>query len=111
MSKVKQSATSENHMFLHVHLVKQGDLMPEEQIGLISNFFSKISVAAIQITAGELKVGDTIKIKGSTTDLTQTIDSMEIEKVKVPSATAGKSVGIKVKDRCRPGDAVYKVTP
>ena len=50
--------------------------MPEEKIGLISNFFSKISVAAIQITSGELKVGDTIRIKGATTDLTQNIDSM-----------------------------------
>jgi putative protease len=85
--------------------------MPEEQIGLISNFFSKISVAAIQITAGELKVGDTIKIKGSTTDLTQKIDSMEIDRSPVQSARAGASVGVKVKDRVRPSDVVYKVTP
>jgi translation elongation factor EF-Tu-like GTPase len=85
--------------------------MPEEQIGLISNFFSKISVAAIQITAGELKVGDTIKIKGSTTDLTQTIDSMEIDRKPVQSARAGASVGVKVKERVRPSDLVYKVTP
>jgi len=85
--------------------------MPEEKIGLISNFFSKISVAAIQITSGELKVGDTIRIKGATTDLTQNIDSMEIDRKPVPSAGAGTSVGIKVKDRVRPSDLVYKVTP
>jgi len=85
--------------------------MPEEKIGLISNFFSKISVAAIQITSGELKVGDTIRIKGATTDLTQNIDSMEIDRKPVPSAGAGSSVGIKVKDRVRPSDLVYKVTP
>jgi len=85
--------------------------MPEEQIGLISNFFSKISVAAIQITAGELKVGDTIKVKGSTTDLTQTIDSMEIDRKPVQSAKVGASVGVKVKERVRPNDVVYKVTP
>ena len=85
--------------------------MPEEQVGLISNFFSKISVAAIQITSGELKVGDTIRIKGSTTDLTQQIDTMEKDHTKVVSSIAGSSVGTKVKDRCRPGDIVYKVTP
>jgi len=85
--------------------------MPEEKIGLISNFFSKISVAAIQITSGELKVGDTIRIRGTTTDLTQNIDSMEIDRKPIQSAGAGSSVGIKVKDRVRPSDLVYKVTP
>ncbi len=85
--------------------------MPEEKIGVISNFFSKISVAAIQITSGELKPGDMIRIKGSTTDLTQQVDSMEIDRKPVQSAGAGTSVGIKVKDRVRPTDIVYKVTP
>jgi len=85
--------------------------MPEEKIGQISNFFSKISVAAIQISSGELKVGDTIKIKGSTTDLTQEIESMEIDRKPVQSAGPGSSVGVKVKDRVRPNDVVYKVTP
>ena len=84
--------------------------MSEEQIGLISNFFSKIGVAAIQITSGELKVGDTIKIKGSTTDLTQRVDSMEIDRKPIQSAGVGASVGVKVKDRVRPNDIVYKVT-
>jgi putative protease len=84
--------------------------MPEEQIGLISNFFSKIGVAAIQITSGELKVGDTIRIKGSTTDLTQQIDTMEIDRKPVQSAAAGASVGVKTKDRVRPNDVVYRVT-
>lgn len=85
--------------------------MPEEKVGTISNFFSKIGVAAISITYGELKIGDTIKIKGSTTDLTQTIETMEIDRNPVPSAGAGQSVGIKVKERVRPSDLVYKVTP
>jgi translation initiation factor IF-2 len=85
--------------------------MPEEKIGIISNFFSKISVAAISITSGELKVGDTIRIKGSTTDLTQKIDTMEIDRKPIASAGVGQSVGIKVKDRVRPSDVVYKVAP
>jgi putative protease len=85
--------------------------MPEEKIGLISNFFSKIGVAAITITSGELKVGDTIKVRGSTTDLTQTIDSMEIDRKPVQNAGVGSSVGVKVKERVRPNDLVFKVTP
>ena len=85
--------------------------MPEEEIGVISNFFSKISVAAITITSGELKVGDTIRIKGSTTDLTQTIDSMEIDRKPVQKAGFGSSVGVKVKERVRANDLVFKVTP
>lgn len=81
----------------------------EEEIGTVFNFFSKVSVAAINITSGELKVGDTIHIKGETTDITQKIESMEIDRVKVEVATAGQGVGIKVPGRVRPHDKVYKI--
>lgn len=79
------------------------------EIGNVFNFFSKPSVAAINITSGELSVGDTIQILGDTTDLTQKIESMEIDREKVEKATAGQGVGIKVKERVRPNDKVYKV--
>jgi translation initiation factor IF-2 len=81
----------------------------EEEIGMVFNFFAKPSVAAINITAGELRVGDTIHIKGETTDLTQKIESMEIDREKVEVATAGQGVGIKVPERVRPNDKVYKI--
>ncbi len=81
----------------------------KEQIGEVFKFFVKPSVAAINITAGELAVGDTIQIKGETTDFTQTIESMEIDKVKVDKVTSGQDVGIKVKERVRPNDKVYKI--
>jgi translation elongation factor EF-1alpha len=84
--------------------------MPEEEVGKISDYFKKIGVAAIEITKGSLAVGDTIHIKGHTTDFTQTLDSMQIEHQSVPTAKAGDSIGIKVKDVVRDGDIVYKVT-
>jgi putative protease len=80
-----------------------------EEIGRVFNFFSKPSVAAIEITSGELSVGDTIRILGDTTDLTQKIESMEIDRVRVESAKAGQGVGIKVAERVRPNDKVYRV--
>jgi putative protease len=83
--------------------------MPEEEIGKVADFFAKIGVAAIDLT-GTLSVGDTIHIKGHTTDFTQTIDSMQVEHQNVQKAGPGDSIGIKVKDRVRDSDIVYKVT-
>lgn len=79
----------------------------KEEVGVVFKFFAKPCVAAINITSGELKVGDTIQIKGETTDFTQQVESMEIDNAKVESATAGQDVGIKVGDRVRPHDKVY----
>jgi len=85
--------------------------MAEEKIGEVVKFFSKPSVAAIKITEGELKVGDTIKITGHTTDMTSVIESMEAENQKIVKAVAGDFIGVKVSDRVRPGDEVYRVVP
>lgn len=84
--------------------------MPEEEIGKVSDYFRKIGVAAIEITQGTLSVGDTIRIKGHTTDFTQVLESMQIEHQNVQTAKAGDSIGIKVKDHVRDHDEVYKVT-
>jgi translation initiation factor IF-2 len=80
----------------------------EEEIGRVRDYFAHIGVAGIDLT-GKLKVGDTIHIHGHTTDITQVVDSMQIERVDVPEAGSGSSVGIKVVDRCRAGDHVFKV--
>ena len=84
--------------------------MPEEEIGKVTDYFRKIGVAAIDITQGELSVGDTIHIKGHTTDFTQVVESMQIEHENVQTAKAGDSIGIKAKDHVRDHDKVYKVT-
>ena len=83
--------------------------MPEEVIGKVTDFFARPVVAGIELTA-TLKLGDKIHIKGHTTDLEFTLDSMEINNAAVNEAKAGDSVGIKVSDRVRGGDTVYKVT-
>jgi len=83
--------------------------MVEEKIGIVEHFFTHISVAAIKITDGELKVGDTIHIVGAHTDFTQTVDRMEIEKEPIETAKPGDAIGIKVKERARERDVVYKV--
>jgi hypothetical protein len=77
-------------------------------IGSVSEFFARPVVAGINLT-GSLKVGDVIKIKGHTTDLEFTIDSMQIDNASVQEAKPGTKVGIKVPDRVRIGDNVYKV--
>jgi len=82
----------------------------EVQVGTVTIFFAKPSVAAIEITSGALSMGDTIKIVGATTNFEQKIESMEIDRKPVQTASAGQSVGIKVKERVRPHDKVMKVT-
>ena len=83
--------------------------MPEEIIGKVSDFFARPVVAGIELTA-TLKVGDKIHITGHTTDMEMVVSSMQIDNVSVQQAKAGDSVGIKVSDRVRRGDTVYKVT-
>jgi len=84
--------------------------MVEKKIGIIEHFFTHISVAAIKITNGELAVGDTIHVVGATTDFTQTIDSMQIDKNSVQQVKQGDEVGIKMKNRVREHDVIYKIT-
>ncbi|MBI4618565.1 MAG: translation elongation factor-like protein [Desulfobacterales bacterium] len=83
--------------------------MAEKKVGEVIKFFPKPSVAAIKITEGTLTVGDTILIKGHTTDLQEEVKSMQIDNVPVEKAESGQLIGIKVKDRVREGDTVYKV--
>jgi selenocysteine-specific translation elongation factor len=77
-------------------------------VGKVTHFFSKISVAGIQLS-DTLKVGDKISIEGATTKFEETIDSMQINNAKVQEANSGDTIGIKVKDKTRVGDDVYLV--
>ena len=84
--------------------------MTEEEIvevGRVTHFFSKISVAVVELKA-PLAVGDCITIKGPTTDFEQVVDSMQIEHQNVEKAEAGQSIGLKVIQRVREKDVVYK---
>jgi translation elongation factor EF-1alpha len=79
-----------------------------EQIGAISNYYSKISVAVVDLTA-KLTVGDAVRVKGATTDFRQKVESMQIEHANVQTAGPGQSIGLKVADKVRKGDLVYKI--
>jgi putative protease len=84
--------------------------MPEQKIGEVIKFFSKPGVAAIKVTDGVLNVGDRIKFKGHTTDFEDQVQSMQVDNKPVDKAGPGALIGIKVKDRVRENDMVYKVT-
>jgi translation elongation factor EF-Tu-like GTPase len=83
-------------------------VMPEEEIGMVTDFFARPVVAGIQLTAN-LKVGDKIHIKGHSTDIELAVESMQIDRREVLEAKPGESIGVKVPDRVRKGDHVYKV--
>ena len=83
--------------------------MAEELIGTVADFFAHPVVAGIELTAS-LSVGDKIRIKGHTTDLEMEVGEMQIDNQNVTEAKAGDSIGIKVTDRVRAGDSVYKIT-
>jgi len=83
--------------------------MAEVELGKVTHYFSKVGVAAILITHEPLRVGDTIHVKGHTSDFTQKIDSMQIDNQSVVEAVVGQSVGLRVKDHARVHDQVFKV--
>ncbi len=83
--------------------------MEEKKIGFVSNYFGKISVAAVEITDGTVSVGDTLHLFGHTTDFESTVHSMQIEHKSVTEAKKGDSVGVKVSEKVREGDKVYKI--
>jgi hypothetical protein len=82
--------------------------MSEIEIGHITDFFARPVVAGISLT-DDVKLGDTIHIQGHTTDMTLLVESMQIEGATIKEAKAGDLIGMKVSDRVRPGDKVYKV--
>jgi len=83
--------------------------MPEEQVAVIVKFFAKPSVAALEVTSGSINTGDVLRYKGHTTDFTEEMTSMELDNQPVQEAKVGDLVGIKVKERVRENDKVYKV--
>ena len=85
--------------------------MERKKVGEVFHFFGHIGVAAIRLTEGSLAIGDTVQIQGPTTNVEQTVDSLQIEHATVSTAGAGQEVGMKVRDRVREKDFVYKLVP
>ncbi len=83
--------------------------MEEKEIGNVSNYFKKLSVASVEITSGGVSVGDTLHFKGHTTDFELVVSSMQIEHESVTEVKQGDSIGLKVSEKVRKGDKVYKI--
>ena len=82
--------------------------MEEKEVGKVLDYYAKIGVVAIEVL-DEIKIGDVLHFKGATTDFKQVVESMQIEHKPVQVAKKGDKVGIKVNERVRPHDKVYKV--
>ena len=83
--------------------------MPEDEVGVVVKYFAKPEVAAIKVTRGSIKQGDLLRYKGHTTDFTEQVSTMEIDRQPVEEATVGDMVGLKVKERVRENDKVLKI--
>lgn len=83
--------------------------MGEQYVGKVAHWFGHIEVAGIELTDGELRVGDTIHIRGHTSDFTQLVKSMQIDREPVNAARPGDLIGIEVADHARPGDDIFRV--
>ena len=83
--------------------------MAEQLVGTVTHYFGKAQVAGIKITEGGLQVGDTIHVLGHTSDFTQKIESMQIDRAPVESAKVGDEIGVQVADHVREHDEVYRV--
>jgi len=78
----------------------------EQKIGKIEHYYSKIGVGIVKLTKG-LKIGDTIHIKGHSSDFSQKVESMQLEHQDIQEAKKGQSIGIKVDEKVREGDEVF----
>ncbi len=90
---------------------REGVDMGEVKVGRVTGYFARVGVAAIEVQAGDLRIGDTIRIRGRHADFSQVVESMELERQPIQAAMPGQVVGVKVRERVRENDLVYKVTP
>lgn len=84
--------------------------MPETKVGVITHYFGRIGVAVVKATDGAIAVGDTIHIKGHTTDFVQVVESLQIEHQPVTRIEIGQEAGLKVAARVHEHDEIFKVT-
>ncbi|MCX5801071.1 MAG: hypothetical protein NTX17_06755 [Candidatus Eisenbacteria bacterium] len=85
------------------------NVLKEEKVGFVEHYFDKINVAAIKLTSGSLAVGDKVHIKGHTTDLEEIINSIQIEHDSVQKADKGADIGVKISQKVRDHDEVFKI--
>lgn len=81
----------------------------ETLVGTVTDYYAKIGVAAVRLTGGPLAVGDTIRVHGHTTDFIQPVESLQVEHGAVARAEAGAEVALKVRERARKHDQIFRV--
>ena len=87
----------------------RGPMAGELRVGVVTHYFGHLSVAAVRLESGSLRVGDAIRILGHTSDFRQRVDSMQVEHQSVSEASAGQEIGLRVTAHAREHDVVYKV--
>ena len=83
-------------------------LAGEERVGTVTHYYGHLSVAAVRVESGSLRIGDTIHVVGRTSDFRQRVESMQVEHEPVSEVRAGQEFGLKVTDHARENDIVYK---
>ncbi|MBT39114.1 MAG: hypothetical protein CL938_11280, partial [Deltaproteobacteria bacterium] len=81
-----------------------------ERVGFVMHYWDHVNAAAIRIEHGQLRIGDTIHVRGHTTDYYQQINRLELDRTPIESAGPGQEIGVHVSQRVREGDSVYKVS-
>ena len=81
----------------------------DEKVGTVTDYFTRIGVAAVHLTDGDLRVGDHVRIRGHTTDFTQPVESLQLEHQAVERAERGSEIALKVRERVRRHDQVFRV--
>lgn len=84
---------------------------PGERIGVVTHYFSHLSVAVVKLDSGTLRVGDTIHFRGHTSDFRQRVESLEVDHAPVNEVGPSDDFGLKVIEHAREHDVVYKVRP
>ncbi len=90
-------------------MVKAAPELSLEKIGEVTHYFPHVKAAAVKLLKDGLKVGDSIYIKGHTTDFKEQVKSLQLDRVPIPEGKKGMEIGLLVKSRVRHGDKVYKI--
>lgn len=80
-----------------------------EEVGIVTHYFPHVDAAVVKLTKGSLSLGDTVIVKGHTTDFKEKVDSIQLDHVPLQNASIGQEIGLKVKSKVRDHDVVYKI--
>ena len=80
----------------------------KKAVGKVTHYFDRVGVAVVELT-DHLSIGERIAIEGATTSFEQVVDSMQIEHDAITKAKPGDAIGLKVTEKVREGDSVFRM--